>query len=1053
MEENNSQNSEHFSQDSLIEPDESINEQEKIREIQIDSRLASKQIKLNISDIEIYFPYEPYENQILYMKKVIETLKSNGMAGLESPTGTGKTLCLLCASLGYLKFIREQMKIEEEINGSKKKGRKRQPVIFYTSRTHAQIANVIRELKKTVYRPINSVISSREQSCVNDYLSSYSGGFLNLKCKYAVKKGECKYYKSKSLKEKGWSAFDGLTVDELKEKGKKYKFCPYNYEKEKSKYSDMVFLPYNYIFDVKILVTTKLVLNNSILIIDEAHNLQDICCDSSSIDLSTNIIDEVINDLKGLKLFLGDESLSDINPPLSSTNMEKEIKPEYLQNEIFILKIIKERIMNYKLINNKKGKWINPGIKLNTEEFFNLIFKEYKDSQKTIQFFSNKNEREEDNNSFITNNNIILDSIESDNELKPSITYKNISTHIGFLKSVEYYLNNERGKGTLISAYTDFLAILQILSNNYYKKKENDDPLNLFVNSYRFYIEEIKDQEQNTSNKKNKKNNNSNDNKRILHIFCFNPGLGFKLIMDQNLFATIITSGTLSPLDSMESELKYNFNVKLENNHVIFDNQFHFCILTSSIFNNMEFNFNAEKRFNTEMIYQLGLTILEFTKFTPGGILVFFSSYKLMDKYVDEWSEKNIISQISKYKEFYHDTRDPKKNKLILNKYQKANSDREKYKGGILLSVCRGSCSEGMNFKDDMARLVIVIGIPYAMLYDPKIQLKKEFQDEYNKLFFKNSGNSKIKKITGSEWYTQNAIKCVNQSLGRVIRHSNDYGAMVLIDTRYQNLVRYTYISQWMRKKCKIYNNEIINKSFFSDMKNFFLNVENFIKEKKLKNKSSQISTNSIENKYTKTSTKKSSSKNPKIILEKMNETEKLSKSNKITINSKNRIIHEIRIGHDKKEEEEETKNSEKKLENIDFLEELNKIDESYFDNLPEAQNSKDLKNSEETNEISDEELINEIMKKKNNKKFKEALEKEGLEVLNEKENEPVKNSLSCYICYNNTNESDIKLEVGKCGHVCCLSCWSKLENKKGEAQCPVCRKTVKKKERNRIFI
>ena len=183
-----------------------------------------------------------------------------------------------------------------------------------------------------------------------------------------------------------------------------------------------------------------------------------------------------------------------------------------------------------------------------------------------------------------------------------------------------------------------------------------------------------------------------------------------------------------------------------------------------------------------------------------------------------------------------------------------------------------------------------------------------------------------------------------------------------------------------------------------------------------------------------------------------MNETEKLSKSNKITINSKNRIIHEIRIGHDKKEEEE-TKNSEKKLENIDFLEELNKIDESYFDNLPEAQNSKDLKNSEETNEISDEELINEIMKKKNNKKFKEALEKEGLEVLNEKENEPVKNSLSCYICYNNTNESDIKLEVGKCGHVCCLSCWSKLENKKGEAQCPVCRKTVKKKERNRIFI
>ena len=66
-----------------------------------------------------------------------------------------------------------------------------------------------------------------------------------------------------------------------------------------------------------------------------------------------------------------------------------------------------------------------------------------------------------------------------------------------------------------------------------------------------------------------------------------------------------------------------------------------------------------------------------------------------------------------------------------------SNSDRNKYKGGVLLSVCRGSCSEGMNFKDDMARMVIVIGIPYAMLYDPKIQLKKEFQDDFNKLMLK----------------------------------------------------------------------------------------------------------------------------------------------------------------------------------------------------------------------------------------------------------------------------------------------------------------------------
>ena len=148
--------------------------------------------------------------------------------------------------------------------------------------------------------------------------------------------------------------------------------------------------------------------------------------------------------------------------------------------------------------------------------------------------------------------------------------------------------------------------------------------------------------------------------------------------------------------------------------------------------------------------------------------------------------------------------------------------------------MCRGSCSEGMNFKDDMARLVIVIGIPYAMLYDPKVQLKKEFQDEFNKLLYKEEKNKGIKRLSGSEWYSQNAIKCVNQSLGRVIRHSNDYGAMVLIDTRYQYIVRKNYISLWMRNKCKIYNNKNNNKTFFTDMKKFYEDVEEFIKNKKL---------------------------------------------------------------------------------------------------------------------------------------------------------------------------------------------------------------------------
>ncbi|CAG2120972.1 unnamed protein product, partial [Medioppia subpectinata] len=57
---------------------------------------------LTIDGFQVLFPFKPYDIQVEYMKSVIQCLqqKSNGL--LESPTGTGKTLCILCATLGWL---------------------------------------------------------------------------------------------------------------------------------------------------------------------------------------------------------------------------------------------------------------------------------------------------------------------------------------------------------------------------------------------------------------------------------------------------------------------------------------------------------------------------------------------------------------------------------------------------------------------------------------------------------------------------------------------------------------------------------------------------------------------------------------------------------------------------------------------------------------------------------------------------------------------------------------------------------------------------------------
>ena len=111
-------------------------------EIKIDPIKQRKHTKIIIDGIEIYFPYPPYECQLKYMTKgkylfdsVIEALNNKSIAALESPTGTGKTLCLLCSALGWVNAKRKQL---NECSDKKVTP----PMIYYTTRTHSQITNV-----------------------------------------------------------------------------------------------------------------------------------------------------------------------------------------------------------------------------------------------------------------------------------------------------------------------------------------------------------------------------------------------------------------------------------------------------------------------------------------------------------------------------------------------------------------------------------------------------------------------------------------------------------------------------------------------------------------------------------------------------------------------------------------------------------------------------------------------------------------------------------------------------------------------------------------------
>ena len=264
------------------------------------------------------------------------------------------------------------------------------------------------------------------------------------------------------------------------------------------------------------------------------------------------------------------------------------------------------------------------------------------------------------------------------------------------------------------------------------------------------------------------------------NIFCFSPQLGFSEILKKDPFSIIFTSGTLSPFKLYENELQIKFDITLENEHIVSNDQINFNILKN--YQEGFYRFDYNNRNNKEMIKALGNEIINICKNVQyGGILVFFPSFYYLNECKKIWNDYGINKKIENHKRIYIDS---SKDKNLITQIKE-----DIKKNYIFFSVFRGIASEGIDFSNDSARAVICIGIPFADISDNRIKLKMDYLNNLKK------ENSDL--ISGNEWYKADAMTAVNQSLGRVIRHKNDYGTMLCIDERYNNYL--DYFSFWIR--------------------------------------------------------------------------------------------------------------------------------------------------------------------------------------------------------------------------------------------------------------
>ncbi|XP_054651079.1 Fanconi anemia group J protein isoform X2 [Dunckerocampus dactyliophorus] len=627
------------------------------------------------------------------------------------------------------------------------------PKIFFGTRTHKQITQIAHEMKRTAYSTTPmTILSSRDHTCVNPDVAPHS--HRNELCK-DLREGKdgrsCRYYHAvqKMSHQSKLQLVHGMQqawdIEDLVSLGKRLRSCSYYAARELMQSSRIVFCPYNYLLDPMIRESMAIDLAGHILVLDEAHNIEDCARESASFTLDNNGLLMCREELDGM-----------VN------NNIRRSQHELLRNFCYSLtnwiqesqSLLSDRGYEnaFKVWSGKDILGIFHGLGITSDSFQML--------KKTLAEVLEKEEAE----GFVSGN--------EDTKQVATISSSASTVLKGLFMVLDFlYRDNCR-------YCEDYKVALQ--KNYAWVSKappEHQDAQGFMVQ---------------LSNKQRRKIKMKTE-VLTLSFWCLNPAVAFSDLSGR-VHSIVLTSGTLSPMGSFSSELGVKFSIQLEASHVINKSQVWVGTVGEgpqgrklcATFQHAEtFAFQDE----------VGALLLHVCQVVAKGVLCFLPSYKMLDKMRDRWTITGVWKKLEQQKTVITEPRGGGKGDFdeLLQIYYSAIKCSEERDGALLMAVCRGKVSEGLDFTDDNARAVVTIGIPFPNIKDLQVELKMKYNDQH----CKSRG-----LLPGHRWYEIQAYRALNQALGRCIRHRNDWGALILVDNRYKNNPNkyITGLSKWVRQ-------------------------------------------------------------------------------------------------------------------------------------------------------------------------------------------------------------------------------------------------------------
>jgi regulator of telomere elongation helicase 1 len=696
----------------------------------------------DISGVPVEFPYDAYECQLAYMGAVIKALSAGDNALLESPTGTGKTLCLLCAALGWRRHQEKaidaaRMDWEPQADPDKPSMAQRCPRIWYASRTHSQIKQVVKELKRTTYRPSTVVLGSREHFCIHATVSKYTGARQNAMCKRSRDDNKCPFYVG-YIKGQGKKLnTDVMDIEEIVSTCSGSRVCPFYKTRDDAKDVELLFIPYDYLINPATRESLQVTLKNSIVIFDEGHNIERSCESAASFELGSKELAGAIDELTDASAVLESEdteemkaadavgdmsviqALAHINLLKSNLlGLEDAILAETLEKDPMTERQMRKAPGSHILQIFAKGSERSDGITAKDIKRVSMVI------QKSIAVLTYSKEGE-----MSQTGGLYLDKLQAMLAAAFKAEPSELDKHFQML-----LYEDEEKRGTKRKANVDFFSGTGAASERQMAP-------------------------------------------RTLCLWCFSCSVALCDIQQQGVRSFIITSGTLSPLEGTADAFGVPFPVVLQNSHVIdVRKQLWGGVLTAGP-NKIRLDSSFQNRDEPAYLNDLGQTVARFAACVPDGVLLAFQSYAQKESVLKAWRQTGIFDEIQKHKPVFEEPHSHMELKAIMGRFNEAviqaPTPTRPTGGAMLVAVCRGKLCEGIDFTDRQCRLVIMVGVPYPSKNDLRVMLKQNFLD------------TRGAEGDGRKWYVREAIRAVNQTVGRVIRHKDDFGGVLLCDDRY----------------------------------------------------------------------------------------------------------------------------------------------------------------------------------------------------------------------------------------------------------------------------